>query len=100
MSDIEAPFAIELVTHSTLKEITSSLDMVSSIDDITIANLRNDYPNLRFTFCYDSEMGSRDAYIECNGYDIHLVAHSTNGCSGLTERLESCTGVVIALHDE
>jgi hypothetical protein len=104
MSDLLQPeeltLKIELVTVAILKEITATLDPLPLIDDTTIAGLRNDYPNLRFSLCYDTEMGFRDAYTECDGYDIHLVSHSTSGCSGLTDQLDNCTGLVIALHDE
>lgn len=96
----EAPLTLELVSPMLLKEITSRLDVQKVIDDTTIASLRSDYPNLRFSLCYDTEMGSRDAYTECDGYDIHLVAHSTTGCSGLTDQLNSATGLLIALHDD
>jgi hypothetical protein len=104
MSDIvyseASTLNIALVTVAILKEITSLLDSWDVIDDTSIASLRNDYPNLRFSFCYDTEMGSHDAFSEHHGYDIHLVSHSTTGCSGLTDSLDHCTGLVIAVHDE
>lgn len=97
----EAPtLNMALVTVTILKEITSLLDSWAVIDDTSIASLRNDYPNLRFSYCYDTEMGSHDAFSEHQGYDIHLVSHSTTGCSGLTNHLDNCTGLVIAVHDE
>ncbi len=33
-------------------------------------------------------------------FDVHLVSHSTSGCSTLTQELALSSGLVIALHDE
>ncbi len=104
MSDIpdssDIPVELHVVTAHILSEIVSYLDAQKCIDDTVIAELRNDYPNLRFTLCYETEMGSREPYAEHDKYDLHLVAHSAVGCSSLTFDLDNCTGFAIAVHDD
>ncbi len=90
----------QLVTQKVVDEIIAYLKVQPEINETVMAELRNDYPNLRFTLCFDTEMGARDAFAEYDGFDLYLVAHSQVGCSSLTDTLSSCTGFVIALHDE
>jgi hypothetical protein len=89
-----------LVTRRLVTEIASTLETKKMIDDTVISELRCDYPNLRFTLCYDTEMGAREPYEEFKTFDLHLVAHSATGCSALTDALNHCSGFVIALHDD
>lgn len=88
------------LTEDVLSEIVSKLDAESDINQDTLAGLKESYPGLRFTLCYEQEMGSHDAYIEASSFDIHLVSHSLSGCSSLTGNLAQSSGLVIALHDE
>lgn len=88
------------VSESMLSDIVSQLDNESDINQDTLSRLQVSYPDLRFTLCFEEEMGSHDAYVEANGFDVHLVSHSTSGCSSLTQELAQSSGLVIALHDE
>jgi hypothetical protein len=88
------------LSESMLSDIVSQLDNESDIDQNTLSRLQVSYPDLRFTLCFEEEMGSHDAYVEASGFDIHLVSHSTSGCSSLTQELAQSSGLVIALHDE
>ncbi len=88
------------LSEAVLSEIVSQLESKSEINQDSFTELQQCHPNLRFTLCYEQEMGANDAYIEANGFDVHLVSHSLSGCSSLTDNLAQSTGLVIALHDE
>lgn len=92
-------FELASLTESVLSDIVSQLDNEPDISQDSLSRLQVSYPNLRFTLCFEEEMGSHDAYVEANGFDVHLVSHSTSGCSSLTQDLAQSSGLVIALHD-
>ena len=92
-------FELASLSESVLSNIVSQLDNESDISQDTLSRLQVSYPDLRFTLCFEEEMGSHDAYVEANGFDVHLVSHSTSGCSYLTQELAQSSGLVIALHD-
>jgi hypothetical protein len=93
-------FELASLSESVLSTIVSQLDNEPDISQDTLSRLQTSYPDLRFTLCFEEEMGSHDAYVEANGFDVHLVSHSTSGCSSLTQDLAQSSGLVIALHDE
>lgn len=93
-------FELASLSESVLSDIVSQLDNESDINQHTLSRLQVSYPQLRFTLCFEEEMGSHDAYVEASGFDVHLVSHSTSGCSTLTQELALSSGLVIALHDE
>nr|WP_319533923.1 hypothetical protein [uncultured Vibrio sp.] len=93
-------FELASLSESVLSDIVSQLDNESDINQHTLSRLQVNYPQLRFTLCFEEEMGSHDAYVEASGFDVHLVSHSTSGCSTLTQELALSSGLVIALHDE
>ncbi len=88
------------LSDDLLSAIVATLNSESDINSDTLASLQESYPSLRFTLCYEQEMGSNDAYIEAESFDLHLVSHSTTGCSSLTCDLAASSGLVIALRDE
>ncbi len=88
------------LSSSVLSDIVAKLETQSDINQHTLDSLKQSYPELRFTLCFEQEMGANDAYIEANGFDVHLVSHSLSGCSALTFDLAACSGLVIALRDE
>ena len=87
------------LSENMLSDIVSQLDNESDINQGTLSRLQVSYPDLRFTLCFEQEMGSHDAYVEASGFDVHLVSHSMSGCSSLTQELAQSSGLVIALHD-
>ncbi len=88
------------ISELVLSDIVSQLEGESDINQDTLISLQKSYPNLRFTLCFEQEMGSSDAYVEADSFDVHLVSHSLSGCSSLTQDLAQSSGLVIALHDE
>lgn len=97
----ERAIGVELtrLSENMLSDIVSQLDNESDINQDTLSRLQVSYPDLRFTLCFEQEMGSHDAYVEASGFDVHLVSHSMSGCSSLTQELAQSSGLVIALHD-
>ncbi|WP_321462538.1 hypothetical protein [uncultured Vibrio sp.] len=93
-------FELASLTEGLLSDIVSQLANESDISQDTLSRLQVNYPDLRFTLCFEEEMGSHDAYVEASGFDVHLVSHSSSGCSSLTQDLAQSSGLVIALHDE
>ena len=104
MSDvaIEAsePMQLAHLSPMVLSDIVAKLEALSDINQHTLDSLKLSYPELRFTLCFEQEMGTREAYLEANHFDLHLVSHSLSGCSSLTFDLAACSGLVIALRDE
>lgn len=104
MSDvaIEASASMQIVqlTPMVLSDIVAKLEAQSDINQHTLDSLKLSYPELRFTLCFEQEMGTREAYLEANHFDLHLVSYSLSGCSSLTFDLAACSGLVIALRDE
>ncbi|MCE0495411.1 hypothetical protein [Vibrio salinus] len=62
--------------------------------------LKEQYPNLVFTVCSEDDTGFHEPFRSFSFFDLFLAAHSVSGCSSLTQYVESCSGLVIALHEE
>ncbi len=87
------------VTAADIQHIGSVLEGLESINDSTMSQMRAAYPHLSFSLCSEDDTGERTPYAVFGGFDIHLLAANPHGCSALTNEIDSCNGLVVALHE-
>ncbi|WED24072.1 hypothetical protein L3Q72_22850 [Vibrio sp. JC009] len=85
---------------SEIRHISQVLEPLEVIDEEVMTKMRSAYPHLRFTLCFEDELGVREPYSEHSSFDLHLVSAPRGSCSHLTFDVQQCTGLVIALHEE
>jgi len=70
--------------------------MSSDIGEELISALKQQHPDLHFSWCFDDDIGATaKPYCESNGFNLYLV-NSENHCSCLSNDPDSSSGVVIA----
>ena len=89
-----------LLDETQLGDIGTKLDEVVNRQVDWLALIQQQYPQLRFTVCSEDDTGCHEPFHSYDQFDLHLVAHSLSGCSSLTQDVNHCTGLVIALHEE
>ncbi len=88
------------VKEEQIDEIGAWLEANQCQSDSDIKPLKEQYPNIIFTLCSEDDLGFHEPFRSFSFFDLFLSAHSVSGCSSLTQYVESCSGLVIALHEE
>jgi hypothetical protein len=66
------------------------------IGEPLVADLRKQYPDYHFTWCFDEDIGATARpWAERENFNIYLV-NSSDHCSKLSNDPESASGVVLA----
>ncbi len=60
-----------------------------------LRGLREDYPDLHFTYCMDDDIGVIEPVLEREGFNLYLVS-SGDHCLNLTRNFDNATGLVFA----
>ncbi|KFZ37881.1 hypothetical protein HR45_08535 [Shewanella mangrovi] len=70
----------------------------SVINEQVLIDMRSEFPTLKFTLCFEDDLGEREPYISYPSFDLHLMQLRPGSCAGLTFSPEECSGIVVALH--
>lgn len=77
-------------TDSISKQVISE-----GLSEATIMALRQNYPDIHFTYCMDDDILSAKPVVEQDGFKIYLV-DGREHCLCLTNDYDVATGVVLA----
>lgn len=65
------------------------------VDDSVIMTLRQQYPDIHFTYCMDDDIPNHEPIIEYTGFNLYLI-DGREHCFCLTRDYDIATGVVVA----
>jgi len=82
---------IQVETISRVKEVLSE----QGVDEGSVGALRNQFPDVHFTYCTEDDIHSGKPVEETDQFSIYLV-DSREHCLSLTSNPEIATGLVIA----
>ncbi|WP_417763298.1 hypothetical protein [Shewanella sp.] len=68
------------------------------INEQVLIAMRSEFPSLKFTLCFEDDLGEREPYLSYASFDLHLMQLRQDSCAGLTFSPEDCSGIVVALH--
>jgi hypothetical protein len=89
-----------MVTPDTLEQIANTAALIGELNDATLDSLKQNWPDLRFTFCSDDDMPARlSPALRGEGFNVYLVGGGEH-CLSLTQDIEQAIGVVLAQVDE
>ncbi|MDC0610993.1 hypothetical protein OAP63_09660 [Vibrio sp.] len=88
------------INEEQIAEIGQWIERNHCESETDLSPLREEFPNLVFTLCSEDDLGFHEPFRTFSFFDLHLAAHSVSGCSSLTQYVEGCSGLVIALHEE
>lgn len=83
-----------MISQATMDAIVARVES-GDIDEQSMAALRVEFPGLHFTWCMDDDIGSDQALLEREGFNLYLV-NGEKHCLSLTTDPSIANGVVIA----
>ncbi len=83
-----------MIAHETLQQIYQQVQAEGVREEI-LSVLRQDYPDLHFTWCMDDDVGPAKAVMEATDFNLYLI-DGREHCLCLTSDADVATGVVIA----
>ena len=67
----------------------------NSNDSTMETGLRQQYPDIHFTFCSDDDVTTSNPVFEAETFNLYLI-DSSNHCLNFTQDMELATGIVVA----
>lgn len=83
-----------MISPEQLQRISQRLEQLGS-ETVTLAALRQEFPELHFTHCLEDEVGGALPVRELAGCNLYLVA-GRGHCLGLTQDPAAATGLLLA----
>ena len=93
-----AAFAALSPAEQRIADIGGQIASHPVINEQVLIAMRSEFPSLKFTLCFEDDLGEREPYLSFPTFDLHLMQLNPGSCAGLTDSPESCSGVVVALH--
>jgi hypothetical protein len=83
-----------VIATDTLQQIYQRIQTEGVREEI-LSVLRQDYPDLHFTWCMDDDVGPAKAVMEATDFNLYLI-DGREHCLCLTNDADVATGVVVA----
>jgi hypothetical protein len=87
-----------MIEETVIDEINSLL-MDRGLDEAAVGELRNNWPNIHFTYCSDDDVCGPPAIRESEAFSIYLI-DGRDHCLSFTSSTEAATGLVLAEHEQ
>ena len=84
-----------MISQEVVDEVIAKVE-ASYLGEALLENLRQDYPDIRFTYCMDDDVAvNAKAVAERPGFNVYFV-DSREHCLCLTNNYDIATGIVLA----
>lgn len=83
-----------MISPEQLRHISQRVEELGA-EVQTLTPLRQEFPELHFSHCLEDEVGAARPIRELSGCNLYLVA-GRGHCLGLTQDLETATGLLLA----
>lgn len=87
-----------MIEEKVIDEINSLL-INHGLDEAAVAELRNKWPDIHFTYCSDDDVCGPPAVRESDSFSMYLI-DSRDHCLSFTSSPDVATGLVLAEHEE
>lgn len=87
-----------MINESAIEQINALL-VDHGLDDAAVAELRNKWPDIHFTYCSNDDICGPSPFRESENFSIYLI-DSRNHCLNFTTSTEVATGLVLAEHED
>lgn len=87
-----------MIEEKVINEIDTLL-MGQGLNESSVSDCRNRWPNIHFTFCSDDDVCGPTAFLESDGFSIYLI-DGREHCLNFTSSTENATGLVLAEHEK
>ncbi len=87
-----------MITEAHLNTI-SELIKTAPVLEQSLQQLRDDFPDIHFTYCMDDDVVGATPVFEDPVFNLYLV-NSSSHCLTLTQEMSSASGLVIAEIEE
>jgi len=87
-----------MIEEAVIDEINSLL-IDQGLDEAAVGELRNNWPNIHFTYCSDDDVCGPPAIRESESFSIYLI-DGRDHCLSFTSSPEVATGLVLAEHEQ
>ncbi|OGS92472.1 MAG: hypothetical protein A2061_09605 [Gallionellales bacterium GWA2_59_43] len=89
-----------MLAAEALVQIADALVALGTLNDDAVTDLKQSWPDLRFTLCSDEDMPARmPPALQRAGFNLYMVGGGEH-CISLTTDPEQAIGVVVAWVDE
>ncbi|MET0008060.1 MAG: DUF6129 family protein [Candidatus Thiodiazotropha sp. 6PLUC4] len=87
-----------MITQAQVENIGTLLTQ-RSIDESAVIELRQQFPEIHFTYCMDDDVIAASPLHESDLFNLYLI-DSRNHCLSFTQDLDAATGIVVAEIEE
>lgn len=88
-----------MIAQGQLEGIKDYIDTRGELSEALIADLRQQFDGVHFTFCCDDDIAGTQPVFEQENYNLYLI-DSRNHCLCFTQDFAIATGVVVAEVEE
>ncbi|MCG7921027.1 MAG: DUF6129 family protein [Candidatus Thiodiazotropha lotti] len=83
-----------MISQTQLNDIGGLLKQ-QVIDESSVNELRQKFPNIHFTYCMDDDVIAASPLHESETFNLYLI-DSRNHCLSFTQDMDIATGIVVA----
>lgn len=83
-----------MISVEQIRQIAERISK-TQIDEAILTELRQEYPEIHFTYCMDDDIPNNEPVFEADSFNIYLV-DGREHCLCLTNNHEVATGIVVA----
>jgi Family of unknown function (DUF6129) len=83
-----------MITLEQINVLATKIETLG-IDESTVSTLRQQYPNIHFTYCMDDDLPNNKPVIEHKDFNLYLI-DGREHCLCMTNDFNVATGVVVA----
>ncbi|MES9939002.1 MAG: DUF6129 family protein [Candidatus Thiodiazotropha sp. 6PLUC2] len=87
-----------MITQAQVENIGNLLTQ-RSVDESAVIELRQQFPEIHFTYCMDDDVIAASPLHESDLFNLYLI-DSRNHCLSFTQDLDAATGIVVAEIEE
>jgi hypothetical protein len=83
-----------MITLEQINVLATKIETLG-VDESTVSTLRQQYPNIHFTYCMDDDLPNNKPVIEHKDFNLYLI-DGREHCLCMTNDFNVATGVVVA----
>lgn len=88
-----------MISQQQLQAVADFAVQQPVLSEDVVTQLRQDYPDIHFTYCMDDDVYEMDPVYESEGFNLYLI-DSREHCLRYTRDLDIATGIVLAEIEE
>ncbi len=83
-----------MISQQQSQQIAEKIS-AAQINEETLVNLRQNFPEIHFTYCMDEDIPNNEPILETDTFNLYLI-DGREHCLCLTNSFDDATGIVVA----